>query len=112
MLISDLPIAVAAAGTVVLGVSLGFYLWRIALLRSSRSIVAIEIGDDDKLAFRTLDGKWQTAKLQQSSFVSPWLTILNLKPENARWLRNVVILADSMPEEEFRRLRVWLRWKA
>lgn len=111
MFISDVPTAVAVAGTAVLGVSMGFYLWRIALLRSPRSIVAIEISDDDKLAFQTLDGKWQTAKLRQSSFVSPWLAILNLKPENACWLRNVVIMADGISEEEFRRLRIWLRWK-
>lgn len=111
MFISNVPIAVAAAGTAVLGVCLGFYLWRIALLRSPRSIVVIEIGDDGKLAFLTLDGKWQSAKLRQSSFVSSWLTILNLKPENSRWLRHVIIMADSMPEEEFRRLRIWLRWK-
>lgn len=112
MFITDVPITGAAAGTAVLGLSLRFYLRRMALLRSPQSIVAIEIGEDGKFAFQTLDGRWHAARLRQSSFVSPWLTVLNLSPENARWMRNVVILPDSVQADEFRRLRVWLRWKA
>lgn len=112
MFIIDVPITLAMAATAVLGLSLGFYLRRIALLRSPQSIVALDLAEDGKFAFQTLNGRWHAAKLRQSSFVSPWLTVLNLNPENARWARNVVIMPDSMQNEEFRRLRVWLRWKA
>jgi toxin CptA len=112
IIISGVPIALSAAATAALGVSLGFYLRRMALLRSPQSVVAMEIGDDGKIAFQTRDGRWRAASLRQSCFVSPWLTIVNLNPENARWSRNVVIMPDSLREDEFRQLRVWLRWKA
>lgn len=110
--ISGVPIALAASATVALGVSLGFYLRRMALLRSPQSVVAMEIGNDGKIAFQTRDGRWRAASLRQNNFVSPWLTIVSLNPENARWSRNVVIMTDSLREDEFRQLRVWLRWKA
>lgn len=112
MFISDVPIAISAAGVAVLSLSLGFYLRRTAWLRSPQSIVAMEIGNEGKFAFQTRNGSWHAARLRQSSFVSPWLTILNLNPENTRWTRNVVIMPDSLRNDEFRQLRIWLRWKA
>lgn len=96
----------------VLGVSLAFYLWRIALLRSPQSIVAIEVGDGDKVAFQTRSGRWHAGRLLGTSFVSPGLTILNLSPDDARLIRSVVIVPDNVQSEDFRQLRIWLRWKA
>jgi toxin CptA len=95
----------------ILTTSMIFYVWRIALLRSSRSIVAIEIGIDGKCAFQTRNGRWHTAKLRGTSFASPSLTILNLQPHDGRYTRNVVIVPDNAESEEFRQLRIWLRWK-
>ncbi len=52
-----------------------------------------------------------------SSFVAPYLTVLELKPLSTRKLwqrfrtRCVVILPDGIDVEEFRQLRVLLRWK-
>jgi toxin CptA len=52
-----------------------------------------------------------------SSFVAPYLTVLELKPLGAGGLwqrfrtRSVVILPDGIDAEEFRQLRVLLRWK-
>jgi toxin CptA len=44
------------------------------------------------------------------SFVTPYLTVLNLKPEGARFAHALVILPDSLEAESFRRLRVRLKW--
>lgn len=52
-----------------------------------------------------------------SSFVAPYLTVLELKPLGFQKLwqrfspRSVVILPDGIDKEEFRQLRVLLRWK-
>jgi toxin CptA len=40
----------------------------------------------------------------------PWLTVLNLKLPGKRLVRHVILLPDALDENEFRRLRVWLRW--
>jgi hypothetical protein len=43
-------------------------------------------------------------------FVSTWLVVVCLLQPMLRrkW---IVILRDSVPADEFRRLRVWLRWR-
>lgn len=112
LLAGNIPASIKTAGILVLGASLAFYLWRIALLRSPQSIVAIEIGDGDKVAFQTRSGRWHAGRLLGTSFVSPGLTILNLSPDDARLTRSVVIVPDNVQSEDFRQLRIWLRWKA
>lgn len=79
--------------------------------RLPRSIVALEISDDCKLTTRDLNGVWRDAVLQPSSFVTPYLTILNLRHTEERFIRSVVILPDRIQPDVFRRLRVWLRWR-
>lgn len=46
-----------------------------------------------------------------STYVSPFLTVLNLREKGKLLMRSIVILPDSVDREEFRKLRVWLRWK-
>ncbi len=83
---------------------------RVALLRRADSVVAVEAGRASGVPFRTRDGVWHEGRLLGSSYVSPGLTILNLKPAGARGVRHVVIFSDAVDPDDFRRLRVWLRW--
>ncbi|NWG87157.1 MAG: hypothetical protein HXY26_06535 [Hydrogenophilaceae bacterium] len=53
---------------------------------------------------------WRPVELQAGSLVSPMCTVLRLRIDGRS--RSVVVLADSLAAEDFRRLRVWLRWKA
>jgi toxin CptA len=46
----------------------------------------------------------------RDSLVTPYLTVLNVLPQGARFSRSVVILPDSLDAESFRQLRVWLKW--
>jgi len=43
-------------------------------------------------------------------FVAPWLTIVRWRPAGARLDRTLVLTPDRMPAEDFRRIRVMLRW--
>ena len=53
---------------------------------------------------------WKTAALHPQSTVLPGIAVLRYKPaDERRWLARV-ILADSLSRDDFRRLRVWLRW--
>jgi toxin CptA len=51
------------------------------------------------------------SELSDSSYVSPGLTIVVLRPLGTRRTRRAVILPDSMDARDFRRLRMWMRWK-
>ncbi|MDH5536325.1 MAG: hypothetical protein OEZ08_12260 [Betaproteobacteria bacterium] len=83
---------------------------RAALLRGVNSVMAVEAGRASGVPFRDRDGAWHEGSLLGSSYVSPVLTILNLRLAATRGLRHVVILPDAVDPDEFRRLRVWLRW--
>jgi toxin CptA len=58
-------------------------------------------------------GEEQDAELLMSSFVHPYLTVVNLKVFGKPWYcryRSFVILPDNLDAETFRRLRIRLRW--
>jgi toxin CptA len=90
--------------------SLAYALYGPALLRTRNSIVAAVLKDDGFL-IQTGRGTWHAAVLQDSSFVAPYLTILNVQIPGWRFTRHIVILPDRMDAETFRQLRVWLRWR-
>ena len=54
--------------------------------------------------------EWRTGRVRQGSFVAPWLTILRWRAPAHRFDRTLLILPDMVPEPDFRRLRVLLRW--
>jgi len=91
------------AGMVLLSFSLVYY-WRTARdvrLRGDRT-GKLEIWHDQH---------WHAAWLAGSSVILPSCTVLRIASEH-RWLnRNLVVLPDSLPADDFRRLRVWLRWR-
>ncbi len=57
------------------------------------------------------DEQWREAKLASSSVILPSCTLLLMRIENTRLNLSLVLLADSLPPDDFRRLRVWLRWR-
>lgn len=92
-------------------ISLIHYLRRDALLTANNAVVALELSDEMPCTLITRSGESIACTILGSTFVAPYLTVLNLKfPENF-FTCSVVILPDSMDAEQFRQLRVWLRWK-
>ncbi|TCS69449.1 toxin CptA [Sulfuritortus calidifontis] len=53
---------------------------------------------------------WQLCEIRAGSLVSPMCTVLHLRIDGRA--RVVIVLADSLDGEGYRRLRVWLRWRA
>ena len=96
--------------TLVIAASLAWILWRTAALRAAQAIVALEIVEDGRLSVQTRRGEWLECELLGSSYVSPRLTILNLKPRGGGRTRHIVLVPDNVDEHDFRRLRAWLRW--
>ncbi|RPH39124.1 MAG: hypothetical protein EHM87_24640 [Burkholderiales bacterium] len=58
-----------------------------------------------------LDEKWRVARLADACVIWPSCTVLRFAVEPGRRKRNLVVMPDSLPEEDYRRLRVWLRWR-
>lgn len=106
-----LPIGLKLVTTLVFCVSLVFYLKRNARLAAPNSIIALEIMEDCACAIETRSGKRLDCILLPTSYVSASLTILNLKADGEMLARHIVILPDSINPEDFRKLRVLLRWK-
>ncbi len=75
------------------------------------SLIGLRLDADCRCEFQTRTGAWHEAALLGSSFVAPHLTVLNLKPAGGRLARHLVIFPDAVNAEDFRRLRVWLKWR-
>ena len=104
------PIKIALA--VAIAASLVHALWRYGLLRSRRALVALELSDASQANVQTRDGAWHHARILGTSYVSPLLTVLNLKIDGCLLARHLVIAPDMVDIEDFRALRVILRWSA
>ncbi len=66
---------------------------------------------EEEQAVLTLRGGDQLAgQVLRTTLVTPFLTVLNVRPQGARLARSVVILPDSLNAESFRQLRVRLKW--
>lgn len=109
--LSSLPWWLVGAAIAALAASLAFYLRREGLRLAPESIVALSLHPDCRCAFQTRSGARHEATLLGSSFVAPYLTVLNLRPSNGLPTRHVVILPDGVDAERFRKLRVLLRWR-
>lgn len=106
-----LPALGKALITLTIAVSLVFLLARDAALHATNAIVALDIREDDSVSYRTRVGEWVDCELLGSSYVSPRLTIVNLRPHGRRRTRRVILVPDNVDPRDFRRLRQWLRWK-
>lgn len=116
-----LPVMIKLAGSMLLTVSLAFYVRHYAWLTSPGSVTGLELAlepsDEMTCVLETQRGERIACALLGSSFVAPYLMVLELSPlePSKSWrkffTRSVVILPDGIDAEEFRQLRVLLRWK-
>ena len=83
-----LPTAAKLAGSAALALSLIFYLRHYALLHSPKSVLGLELSDDMTCTLELRRGERIACTLLGSSFVTPYLTVLELKPTNFRSLYN------------------------
>jgi hypothetical protein len=111
-------VAVAAAATLALvwatpldaGLQVGAVAWigasAHAALRRLRAVRHLALARSGEVSVDGAGGR-----LRDGSFVAPWLTIVRWRPTGARLDRAVLLVPDMLGAEEFRRLRVLLRWR-
>jgi toxin CptA len=107
----DAPLALKAALMLLVAVSLGRSIYGHAFLKAKHSALAIEVKDQQTAAILGRDHVWRDARILGTSYVTPALTVLNVRVEGERLPRHVVLVPDNIQEQEFRRLRVLLRWR-
>jgi toxin CptA len=106
----DIPLAPALFASALL-----VFQWSIVVRRSLMQAPdapgAIEISSDHKLSMRTPLSGWCEYDVLGCTYVTTYLTIINLRQSGGRMARHVTLLPDSLNADDFRKLRVWLRWK-
>ena len=106
----DLPIWARVSAVLAIVASLVRSVFRHALLRSSRCLCAIELREKDEAAVQIRDGTWHAARVLGTSYVSPFVSVINLRVEGRIFAQHMLVVPDNAEPEYFRRLRVWLRW--
>ena len=81
--------------------------WRIG----GNAVLALRIARDGALHLHIRKDGWREGELLGSSYVSSVLTVINVRLPGERRMRSVVLLSDSIQGDDYRRLRVWLRWR-
>ena len=92
-------------------ISLYYYLRQDALLNFPCSVVSFTLTDGKSCVLKMRNGGEKECAVLAISYVSAYLTVLILQPVCYWNFRSVIILPDSVDAEEFRRLRILLRWK-
>ena len=105
------PLVLKLTAIAALAASLAWTVRKNALLRSCGSVTGIEIASDDTLSVRRRTGDWVPCAALGTTYVAGFVVILNVKELEGRRVQHAVVLPDSIDAEDFRRLRVWLRWK-
>lgn len=98
--------ALPAWGRAVGAAAIVFSYWRV---RRPQAALTLRCQADGSLTIGQGDA-WQAVALQPGSLVWPWCCVLRLRGDDFR--RVLTVLPDSLDGETFRRLRVWLRWRA
>jgi hypothetical protein len=111
VLISNLPLAAGwcLAGMVWVLSVLGYVLLRDVWLQAAISCVAFDLASQQRITLILRRGAPVAGSIDKSSFVSPYLTLINVTTDSGKH-RNLVIMPDSMDKVDFHRLRVRLRW--
>jgi len=126
--LAAVAIRLGAAATDALALSLPLDPWVIAAALVAIGLVAvrglrrcagrdvpagIEVGLDRRLTVTPRGGRVREGSILDDSYVGERLTTIVWRPDNARWYepaRTIVILKDSLGADDFRRLRVILRY--
>lgn len=79
------------------------------VLRPSR-VASLNLHQDGRLECVLTEGGRAQASALSGSTVFPWLVVLRLRVDGARGVTSLALFPDHMAREEFRVLRLWLRW--
>jgi len=83
---------------------------RVALRRGARAVTEVRLAANRLIAVRHGGRPLVAGHVRTASHVGSRLTTIVWRPDGARWSRTLVLLPDMLPPDDFRRLRVLLRY--
>ncbi len=81
-----------------------------ALHRGRYAITELRLAPDLTVAACMGDGRLVAGHVRASTYVGAWITTIIWRPDGWRLSRTILVLPDMLPDEDFRRLRVMLRY--
>lgn len=89
-----------------------YYYWCLHISRThALAVLEATFYSVDNWRIQTPKGG-KFANLCDSSFIHPWVCILNLRAEQTKQIYTLIVLNDNVPPETLRRLRVRLKFSA
>lgn len=116
IILVDMPLPIKWISLILIILSAIYTICSRALLLLPWSVTALTIDAKHQLTLIRKDGTCLSPLvIELNSVVTQYLTIVNYVAVSAPlwqgWFRQgLVILPDNLPYEDYRRLRVWLRW--
>ncbi len=104
-----LPLWLKLVVAAVISASLVLQLRRHLLHKGDRVVIGLLWDGGDAWQLQRAEGEPLSAQLLGSSFVNPWLIVLNFKIESSRRMLPVVIMTGAIDSTSFRRLTSKLR---
>jgi toxin CptA len=102
-LAANLPAWLAAVCLLLVGASM-------AHLRHPLKVSSLVLGGDGAIEIVGADGTANEAVVHPHTVVLSFLVVLLYRSQGR--LRALTLLGDSLAEEDFRQLRLWLRWRS
>ena len=106
-----LPVAGIAAGALAILTVLAGGLWRCTTGRGVPTL--LHVGIDRRITVTDRHGRPRSGSILDDSYVGAAVTTIVWRADDDRWwrpARAILILPDSLPRDDFRRLRVVLRY--
>lgn len=82
------------------------------LMRSlgARRYASLTLQPDGTLVYALENGESGWVRVDAQSTLMPWLVVLLMRDDRQRGL-SLTLLPDALSAEDFRQLRLWLRWR-
>ena len=103
------PLAIVAS-VVALTAWAGNRIWMLGMRRGPRAVRALRVEGNRTVVATLMSGEVLTGEVKEASYVGAIVTTLTWRSKGAVCARSVLILPDMLPAEDFRRLRVLLRY--
>ena len=103
------PLAIVASVIALAGWA-GNRIWVLGMRRGPRAVRALRIEGDHTVVATLVSGEKLMGQVQEASYVGAIVTTLTWRSKGALCARSVLILPDMLPAEDFRRLRILLRY--
>jgi toxin CptA len=116
LLLTPIPLILSILLCMLLLISMTYFVMLVGLLGLPWSWKRLLINSAGECHATQKNGANIVLYIMPDSFVSAYLTILHVVPEQSRWFkiwrgRYIIVLQDNCDAELFRQLRVHLRWR-